>query len=128
VNDQSDLKRIFEQKLRERREFIERYTAFHEQREFEAQVDYRRKRGLLEEINRTAREADDEQLVIEKIKAAQATEEQGPVERPAGFQPTRRVSPTPATSPAGATPPPGVSPGGWVPPSTPPRPNPPKPE
>src|SRR5262249_11962290 len=29
VTDQSDLKRIFERKLEERREFLERYTAFH---------------------------------------------------------------------------------------------------
>src|SRR5262249_46470801 len=34
INDQSDLKRIFERKLHERREFLDRFTAFHEQRDF----------------------------------------------------------------------------------------------
>ncbi len=60
INEPGDLRRIFERKLRERREFMERYSAFRDEKDYEAEVDYRRKRGLLEEINQTAHEAEDE--------------------------------------------------------------------
>src|SRR5256714_5008867 len=60
IKDPADLRRIFERKLRERREFMERYSAFRDEKDYEAEVDYRRKRGLLEEVNRTAIEAEEE--------------------------------------------------------------------
>jgi len=60
IKDPGDLRRIFERKLRERREFMERYSAFRDEKDYEAEVDYRRKRGLLEEVNRTAVEAEEE--------------------------------------------------------------------
>ena len=58
IKDPGDLRRIFDRKLRERREFMERYSAFRDEKDYEAEVDYRRKRGLLEEINQTAHEAE----------------------------------------------------------------------
>lgn len=70
INDPEDLRRIFERKLRERREFMERYSAFRDENDYEAQVDYRRKRGVLEEINLTAREAEQEAA---DLRAAEAT-------------------------------------------------------
>jgi general secretion pathway protein D len=60
IKDPNDLRRIFERKVRERREFLERYSAFHDERDYDAEIDYRRKRGLLEEINRAAIEAEEE--------------------------------------------------------------------
>jgi general secretion pathway protein D len=53
-----DLRRIFEQREAERREFIERCTAFSDENAFEASVDYKRKRGLLQEINLAGLEAE----------------------------------------------------------------------
>lgn len=70
IKDPSDLRRIFERKIRERREFLERYSAFRDERDYEAQIDYRRKRGLLEEVNLTAREAEEEAA---ELRAAEAT-------------------------------------------------------
>jgi general secretion pathway protein D len=70
VKDPNDLRRIFERKLRERREFMERYSAFRDERDFEAEVDYRRKRGLLEEINLTALEAEREAADLRAAEAA----------------------------------------------------------
>lgn len=58
IRGPEDLRRIFERKERERCEFVERMTAFRDQSAFEAHVDYRRKRGLLEEINLAARRAE----------------------------------------------------------------------
>ncbi len=51
IKDQADLQRIFERKMRENNEFIDAYTAF-EGREWEPNLDYRRKRGLVAEINK----------------------------------------------------------------------------
>ena len=50
IRDQSDLRRIFQKKLEERREYIERYTSFtlHVLRK---DIDYRHKRGLIMEIS-----------------------------------------------------------------------------
>jgi general secretion pathway protein D len=80
IKDQADLKRIFERKLRERREFLERYTAF---RDNEALVhaEYRTRRGLLEEINRTGREAEEEQRQLDQAEQQlqRQPEDEGPV-------------------------------------------------
>jgi general secretion pathway protein D len=53
-----DLRRIFEQREAERREFLERCTAFSDETVYEANVDYKRKRGLLQEINLAAADAE----------------------------------------------------------------------
>ena len=83
IRDQSDLRRIFQKKMEERREFIERYTAF-AQHDPEAVVDYRHKYGLLEEINRTAKEAEDEAAMLRAALRETAGIEEGPVELPPG--------------------------------------------
>ena len=58
INEPGDLRRIFERKMKERREFIETYSVFTNERDFDRVVDYTRKRGALEEINRTAIDAE----------------------------------------------------------------------
>ena len=82
VKDPSDLRHIFERKLRERREFLERYSAFRDDRDYDADVDYRRKRGLLEEINRDAIEAADEAAMLRAAERRMAHSIDGPVESP----------------------------------------------
>jgi general secretion pathway protein D len=52
VKDQLDLQSIRERKTRERQEFVESFSTLSEMK-YEAKVDYRRKRGLVEEINRS---------------------------------------------------------------------------
>jgi general secretion pathway protein D len=135
INDQSDLKRIFERKLNERREFLERFTAFREARDFEAKVDYRHKRGLLEEINRTARDSDEEQAVLQHIRELQSAEDQGPVELPPGYRAPSNVPATPGQPqpPPGQPQPPPAPPPEKFTPGTPPgtqheRINPPRPQ
>ena len=129
IEDQSDLKRIFEHKLHERREWLERFTAFHEARDFEAKIDYRRKRGLLEEINRTARESDEEQAVMQHIREVQSQEDQGPVEMPPGFHaPTAPATPGQPAPPPGNPPPPEKFTPGTPPGTQHERINPPRPE
>jgi general secretion pathway protein D len=55
IRDQSDLRRIFERKMRERQEFVDRYFVFSEN-EYEPPMDYTRTNGLVEEIRQSIRE------------------------------------------------------------------------
>ena len=80
VRGPEDLRRIFERRNDERREFMERYTAFRDAN-WEPRVDYRTKRGLLVEIDASALEAEREATAVQKAKKLlrpRATE--GPIE------------------------------------------------
>lgn len=56
IRDQSDLRRIFERKMRERQEFLDRYFVFSDQADYEPPRDYTRSNGLVEEIRQSIRE------------------------------------------------------------------------
>ncbi|MCA9665551.1 MAG: type II secretion system secretin GspD [Myxococcales bacterium] len=86
IRDQADLRRIFQKKLRERRDFIERYTSF-KQRDPGAEIDYRHKRGLLGEIFRVSTQVEAEALLL--LKAKQSTNDAvgAPVDMPKGMAP-----------------------------------------
>ena len=60
IRGPEDVRRIEERREQERREFIERYSAFADDGQFDTHVDFRRKRGLLEEVNVTAQAAERE--------------------------------------------------------------------
>jgi general secretion pathway protein D len=68
IRDQSDLRRIFQRKIQQRKEFIERYTAFKDV-DLDAVIDYRHKRGLIEEINRVGRMSEEEAKMRKKALA-----------------------------------------------------------
>src|SRR5262249_52323931 len=57
IKDRSDIQRIFEQKVRERKEFVAAYSTF-EEGPFETHIAYRRKRGLIAEIDKAVQAAD----------------------------------------------------------------------
>jgi general secretion pathway protein D len=59
VKDQLDLQAIRERKVREREEFARSFTTLNEMK-YEAKVDYRRKRGMIEEINRAIQSVEDD--------------------------------------------------------------------
>jgi len=65
VKDQLDLQAIRERKVRERQEFVESFATLNEMK-YEPRVDYRRKRGLVEDINRAL------QTIDEDVNAANA--------------------------------------------------------
>jgi general secretion pathway protein D len=114
VNDQSDLRRVLEKKMKERREFVERYGG-EERHELDTVADYRRKRGMLEEINRAAREVEEEEDEIERIRIQQATDESGPLEpslmpKPGPGGGDNKGAPGPAPAPGGANAPPPAPP------------------
>jgi general secretion pathway protein D len=109
INDQSDLRRVLEKKMKERREFVERFGG-EERPNLESDVDYRRKRGMLEEINRAAREVEGEEKEIHDLELRDQMQEQsGPLEVPVG----------PGTGGGSSAPPPSPGPAGTAPPPTP---------
>jgi general secretion pathway protein D len=59
IREQSDLARIKEKRMREQREFVRTFTSF-DQLEKDEDIDYRRKRGLLDEINQSIAQVDRE--------------------------------------------------------------------
>jgi general secretion pathway protein D len=64
IRDQSDLRAIFERKMRERQEFLDRYFVFSESQDYHPVVDYTRTNGLVEEIRQSIRDLR-EQIEIE---------------------------------------------------------------
>jgi len=80
ISDLSDLRRVAEKKMRERREFIERYSTLEDRVSLDKDMDFRRKRGMLEEINKTVREMEDEERELRKIREGDEGEDSMPIE------------------------------------------------
>jgi general secretion pathway protein D len=117
INDQSDLRRVLEKKMKERREFVERFGG-EERPNLESEVDYRRKRGMLEEINRAAREIEVEEKEMQDIRNKDALDETGPVDLPVGpgAGDTSDASPADAPAPRSDAPPAARASAGSAPP------------
>ncbi len=116
INDQSDLRRVLEKKMKERREFVERFGG-EERPNLESEVDYRRKRGMLEEINRAAKEIETEEGEMDALRIKDAMDESGPVDLPVGpggggAPPASPAPGGPAPAPPGGPAPSTASPGG----------------
>jgi general secretion pathway protein D len=81
VSDLSDLRRVAEKKLRERREFIERYSSLEDTSKLDQlEIDTHRKRGMLEEINRSVREMEADERQLQHIRERDQQDESTPVE------------------------------------------------
>lgn len=80
IKDQLDLQQIQQRKLRQNDEFFHSVTTL-DSMKFEPQVDYLRKRGLIEEINRTLQNVDEDILARAAI-AAPTGVPAGPIEIP----------------------------------------------
>jgi general secretion pathway protein D len=93
ITDQSDLRRVLEKKLKERREFVERFGT-QDAVNPEAAIDYRRKRGMLEEINRTARDIEIEEREMRTQAEHDSEEEAGPVDEPSIGTPRLNAPPS----------------------------------
>jgi general secretion pathway protein D len=102
ITDADDLRRVAEKKMRERREFIERYSSAEDLAHFESGIDYRRKRGMLEEINRAAKEIDDEEAALRRLRERDLLEESTPIELP-GTTPGRSSAAPAAPASRGAS-------------------------
>ncbi len=66
IRDPADLRAIFERKMEERQEFLDRYFVFAgKEGQYEQNIDYTRTRGLLEEIRQAYMKVDDRDALDE---------------------------------------------------------------
>ncbi len=68
VRNQDDLRAIFERKMQERQEFIDRYLVFSDDREWEPPRDFGRANGLVEDIRQSILSEDEKQRLMEESK------------------------------------------------------------
>ena len=78
IKDQLDMQQIRERKMRERQEFVESFATLNEMK-YEPKVDYRRKRGLVEDINRSIQSVE-EDVNSQNALGKRRWVEPGPVE------------------------------------------------
>lgn len=117
IREQADLRRIFERKMQERQEFIDRYFVFATDR-WEPPMDYTRSNGLVEDI-RQAFFAMDEQARLEEELKPRELHEHAPsdpidlpsgIKRPGGAGRPGRAPKNPAANPPPAAPAPPPKP------------------
>ena len=104
IKDQLDLATIKERKVREYREFAASFTNLNEGK-FEPRIDYRRKRGVIEEINRIVAGVEEDTAILNaaggRINVQEGAVNYGesgidaPDERPAPNAPTPQKAPDP---------------------------------
>ena len=84
ISDLADLRRVAEKKLRERREFIDRYSSLDDTSNLgKMEIDYHRKRGMLEEINRSVRDMEQDEATLRKLRKRDLQDESIFIEPPA---------------------------------------------
>jgi general secretion pathway protein D len=110
IRSQDDLRRVFERKMQERQEFLDRYFVFSDS-DYEAPKDYARTVGALEDV-RKAYMAVEERKALDALLGAKAIKTHAPG-RPLELPAPIRSQGGPGLSPE--TPPP-ASPGGLAPP------------
>src|SRR6185295_7488052 len=84
IRDQNDLRTVFERKMQERQEFLDRYFVFSDQQRYEAPRDYARSNGLVEDIRQSFRGLADRQRLEEETKprSVRTHDAQQPIELP----------------------------------------------
>jgi len=78
IKDQLDLQAIRERKVREREEFVRSFASLNEMK-YAPNTDYRRKRGLVEEINRSIQSVEKDTEILRGLGTRQNVME-GPIE------------------------------------------------
>lgn len=79
VHDQMDLQRILERKTRERNEFLRSFGNL-DHHKYVGDIDYRRKRGVVEEINRQVKNVERDREILRALDADTGVMPTGPVD------------------------------------------------
>ena len=85
IKDQLDLQSIRERKVREREEFVRSFSTLNEMK-YTPKTDYRRKRGVVEEINRSIQSIEQDLEILRGIGARQMVIEGGIDYTPSGIE------------------------------------------
>ena len=106
IRDQNDLRVVFERKMQERQEFLDRYFVFSDQTPYEPPRDFTRLNGLLEEIRQSFLDNDERRRLAESTRPRdKKTHEPGqPLQMPAIVRDSPGGAKAPAAAPAAATP------------------------
>lgn len=114
IRNQDDLRAIFERKMQERQEYLDRYFVFSDSTEYTPARDFARTNGLVEEIRQAMFEFDEKKRLDEltKPKQLKSHDPQKPLEMPAVARPSGAATTAAQAGQAGTTPPPAMpSPG-----------------
>ena len=68
IREQADLRVIFERKMQERQEFLDRYFVFSEEHDYQPPKDYARTNGLVEVIRQSFRSVEEKKRMEELLK------------------------------------------------------------
>ncbi len=102
IKDQLDLQSIRERKVREREEFVRSFTTLNEMK-YEPKIDYRRKRGVVEEINRAVQSVEEDMEVLKAMGARQRVQN-GPLDYAPSEIDDPDAPPAPAPAPGPVVP------------------------
>lgn len=88
IRDQTDLRRIFERKMQERQEFIDRYFVFTEENDWKPPRDWSRSNGLVEDIRQSYSELEEQARLEEESLGPEDTEREpsAPIELPSSVR------------------------------------------
>ena len=109
IREQSDLRTVFERKMQERQEYLDRYFVFSDSNEYEPPKDYTRTNGLIEDIRQSYLNVEERKRLDELTRPRELKRHEPgePLEMPA----PRRGAGAGAAPPEGPTPAPPVTPG-----------------
>ena len=104
IRDQQDLRKVFERKMQERQEFLDRYFVF--EGEWQPPRDYSRANGLIEEIRKSYEGLEEQLRLEEESKPIDkgGHEPSAPIELPTGVKGGAPAGAAPAGAPAPAAP------------------------
>jgi general secretion pathway protein D len=118
IRSQEDLRTVFERKMQERQEYLDRYFVFADSAEWKPPKDYSRMNGLVEDIRQAAFRVEEQRKLDELTRPREVKGHQPgqPIEMPAGGRSTG-LPPPPGPAPAPTpNPPPHTGPGVTTPP------------
>lgn len=118
IRDQDDLRSVFERKMQERQEYLDRYFVFSDNSDYQPPRDYQRTNGLVEETRQAFFQVDEKKRLDEltRPRELKGHEPQKPLEMvprgAGGGAPGASPTPTPGTNPTTPTPHLNVTPPG----------------
>ena len=123
IRSQDDLRTVFERKMQERQEYLDRYFVFNESQDYKPPKDWSRTNGLVEDIRQAYHKLEERKRLeeIARPKTPKTHEPQQPLEMPQNMRPSTGgaggATPSPNPAPVPPPTPPGAStPGGATPP------------
>ncbi len=103
IRDQDDLRNVFERKMQERQEYLDRYFVFSDNSDYQPPRDYQRTNGLVEETRQAFFQVEEKKRLDELTRPRELK----------GHEPQKPLEMVPrgaSGSPAGAAPTPGANP------------------